>query len=316
MPSHEFIETVYKDFKVYSREDSSQFFHIDISSPDVFYNRLFDFFFSEESLLKYIENISSISFKPTKKNYTNLFRELVKYIDKENTQYSPEDLNTYFETIKEVNGRIKNINNEEAIRLDKLGKIGEYIFCCILSDYFGFDCILHKLDLLTNYNMPIYGIDTLFYSQTDNLLLFGESKVSNTIDDGINLINNSLSTYEKQIQNEYMIILSKTVLQNKANIFTKQFGTIAEECLTIEEFIQQASIKKIGVPIFIAHGNELDINGIFNKLKNIKKTNFLTLDTIYFLITLPIIDKLSFAKKFTYYINKKLNEYQNLRIQL
>ena len=70
-------------------------------------------------------------------------------------------------TIEEKNGKLK-------VRIDKIGKIGEYIFTCILNEYFKFQCILPKVHLQTSYNMSIYGIDTLFYSKDKEMLLFGE----------------------------------------------------------------------------------------------------------------------------------------------
>ena len=53
------------------------------------------------------------------------------------------------------------------------------------------------------------------------------------------------------------------------------YGDIVDVTLDIEEFIKLADIKNIGIPIFIAHGKQTDINEIMNKLKAIKRNNIL-----------------------------------------
>ena len=56
---------------------------------------------------------------------------------------------------------------------------------------------------------------------------------------------------------------------------TFEVGDIVDVTLDIEEFIKLADIKNIGIPIFIAHGKQTDINEIMNKLKAIKRNNIL-----------------------------------------
>lgn len=304
----------FDSFNVYKYKDSLQFFHIDITNEKNFYENLFEYFFSEDKLLRYCENTSFQKFTPTKKNYVILYKHLKTYIDSQNLEISAANLEKKLLDILEKEGALILQDGKNVIRLDKMGKIGEYIFCCLLSDYFHFDCILPKVHLQTDYNMSVYGIDTLFYSQNKDLLLFGESKLSKSVKNGIALINSSLKEYEKQLEDEFTLVLSDRVLKNNLNIFTKKYGKIVEECISIQKFIEEAKIQHIGIPIFIAHGTELIKEDILNKLKKINKTTFFNIDTQYFLITLPIISKEKLVIEFTKYIRIKEDEYESKTI--
>ena len=107
------------------------------------------------------------------------------------------------------------------------------------------------------------------------MILFGESKVTKNIENGINLINQSLKEYEKRIKQEYELVLSNRLYRDKLNRFSDMYGDIVDVTLDIEEFIKLADIKYIGIPIFIAHGKQKDIDEIMNKLKAIKRNNIL-----------------------------------------
>lgn len=190
-------------------------------------------------------------------------------------------------------------NGQLKVRLDKMGKIGEYIFCNLLSEYFGLDCIIPKVHLTTDPNMNVYGIDTLFYSCESDMILFGESKLSKSLSNGTGLINKSLQTYEQQIKDEFTLMLSNRFLKNNMGIFGDKYADLVELSLYIEDFIEKADVKKIGIPIFIAHGTNITPDDIFDKLSKIKKTTMLGLETIYVVISLPIFDKSKMISVFT-----------------
>ena len=159
--------------------------------------------------------------------------------------------------------------------------------------------------------MNVYGIDTLFYSNQDNLLLFGESKFCIKLQNGINLINESLKKYEQQIDEDFRLILSGGFKNQCNKAFNENFGTIRDESLTMKDFIEKANIEKIGIPLFITHGTEIDEKDILKKLNNIKKYSFFNIDTTYYYISLPIIDKEELIKVFIKKINSKQEYYSN-----
>lgn len=293
------IKQNFNDFEVYKSDECSSFVHINISNPSLFYSKMFDYFFDESKLLRYIENKTSISFTPTASNYVALYKKLQIFIDRENDIAYPASLETEILDIVTDEHTLVEENGVKKIRLDKIGKIGEYIFSNILSDYFGFQCVIPKLNILTDYNMSIFGIDTLFYSHESKLLLLGESKVSKSLHNGIALINKSLSSYQSQVDDEFELILSQRWLKDKMGYFSEDFGDKIEISLNMSQFIEKASVKRIGIPIFIAHGGSESIETIFEQLKKIHKIKLYNIDAEYFTISLPLINKDEFVNAFT-----------------
>jgi len=301
--------TSFNEFTVYTCDECANFTHININDGDFFYVKMFEYFFSEDRLLRYIENKTSISFVPSKANYAALYKKLRIFIDKENDIPFPDTLEKeIIDVICDEHETIEN-NGVKEVRLDKIGKIGEYLFSNLLSEYFGFQCIIPKLNLLTDYNMSIFGIDTLFYSPEKKLILLGESKVSKSIANGITLINKSLSTYQEQVDSEFELILSQRLLLDKMGDFALDFGDKAEISLSMSDFIAKAKIESIGIPIFIAFGGNNTVEDVFKQLKRINKYNLYGLNTQYISISLPIIDKKKLVEAFTFEINKRRNSY-------
>lgn len=299
----------FEAFNVYTIENAYSLFHIQINTVQ-FYKLLFDYFFEENKLIQYIKNQKGIDFKPTKEQYVTLYKHLQNYIDLENLSiilppFTEQEIN---ETLNEEMD-IAVENDKFIIRLDKFGKIGEYLFSTILSNYFKFDCIIPKVHFTTDNNMSIYGIDTLFYSSEQNLLLFGESKFCVKLQNGINLINKSLKDYEQQISEEFRLVLSGGFKEQCSELFKAKFADARDVSLTIKDFIEKADIKKIGIPVFIAHGTELNNEEILLKLKTIDTPKLFNLDTIYYFISLPIISKNELMNTFIAEIKERVGDY-------
>lgn len=291
--------------------NANTFFHIQLEDGDNFYNSLYDYFFSEDRLIQYIKNKKGIKFSPSREQYVELFQHLQNYIDRENLEIDITQYNSSIISILKDEYETEEKDSKVIARTDKFGKIGEYIFCSLLSNYYGFNCIIPKVHYTTDNNMSVYGIDALFYSESDDLLLFGESKLCSNLGNGISLIKESLRTYQSQIQEEYRLILSGQILKNCSSIFNDKFGDIRDVSYTIEEFISKADIKRIGVPIFIAHGIETSEVNILKRLNSISQNKIFDLETIYYFISLPIINKTNLMKCFKNRINKRINEYKN-----
>lgn len=302
---------IFNDFEVYSCGELNSFVHISITNSELFYAKMFEYFFDENRLLRYIENKASISFEPTPANYAALYKKLKIFIDRENNIEFPKNIEMDLLSIISAEHTIVEENGIKKIRLDKIGKIGEYIFSNILSEYFGYQCIIPKLNILTDYNMSIFGIDTLYYSHESKLLLLGESKVSKTIKNGIALINKSLSSYQSQVDDEFELILSQRWLKDKMGYFVDDFGDKLEVSVSMSNFIKNASVKKIGIPIFIAHGGDVTPQMIFEELSTIKKVTLYNLETDYIIISLPLIDKDEFIKAFTLKIAERRDLYES-----
>ena len=302
-------------FNVYLLEDCYSLYHIEIEDSEAFYKKLFDYFFDEDRLLQYAENNFHLKFEKSTVDYTKLYKNLRYFID-EKFLFENFDNTDFDETIEKILKEeyiIENNGNKNFIKIDKFGKVGEYIFSCILSNYFKFDCIIPKIKLTTNYNMSVFGIDTLFYSSENNMLLFGEAKVSKSIQNGIELIKKSLNNYEYQINNEFLLTLSNRTI-NCNTKFLERFEQHIDTCITFEEFKNCAQLKTIGVPIFIAHDHENNPPEYYiNELKQIPKNKFCGLNTQYYSISLPIVNKDKMMAIFTSQMKKKEDIYKNAR---
>lgn len=297
----------YSSFNVHNIADNYSFYHIDITDTKKFFEGLCAFLLNEDNLIRYSTNKSAVRFEPTVINFIKVYRELNNFIDEENLDSFEFDVEIEA-VISEEFGEIEEENGKKLIRASKIGRIGEYIFHIFLSDYFGFNCIIPKVKLTTDRNMSIHGIDVLFLNKKDETILFGESKVTNKIENGIVMINKSLQNYEKEIREEYMLILTNNHL--KLNGLEDVFPGQTEVCLTFDDFIKSTQIKYIGVPIFIAHGTELDYEVILDSLeKKIKRKKYFNLETKYYVISLPIISKKVFMEYITSVIRRKMEEY-------
>jgi hypothetical protein len=302
----------FSDFNVHSLDDNSAFFHIDIADTISFYQVLFDYFFDDNKLLRIAENKSNLNFYPNQKHYITLYQHLLKYLDDFNEKKTFNEISEDLLKVLSDEYVVENTaDGKYAVRLDKLGKIGEHIFSVLLSEYFRFDCIIPKVNLTTNPNMNVYGIDVLFYSSRDSMLLFGESKFSKSLNNGISLIQKSLQEYEQQLRNEYVLILSSRILKAQLNFFTEIYGDITERSIDIEKFISNAKITKIGIPIFIAHGTEKEAIEILGELSKIKRYQFFGLTTVYYAISLPVLNKDKAVATLTNRIKEKLEGYKH-----
>lgn len=297
-------------FNVHTRGDDYSFCHIEIEDNIIFYEKLFEYFFSEDKLIRYCEHTSGVKFTPNRKNFITLYRALEIYIDDFNLAKNMKEIEELLDDVLDGKLKLEEGKKESFARLDKIGKIGEYIFSCLLYDFFSFDCIIPKVNLTTNYNMNVYGIDTLFYSEENDLALFGESKCSISLEKGIQLIKKSLADYEKQIENEFKLILRNRMLGKLLNGFGDTYGEIMDESIDFLEFKDFANLKSIGVPMFIAHGTDTESLKILEKLSKLRGTKLFGLETKYYAISLPIIDKSKLISVFIKKIREKGEFYE------
>lgn len=300
-------------FDVYNYRDTYSFCYVNIHDTTLFYDGLFDYILSEDNLLNFAKLHSESTFEPSKRNYMRLFNNLKTFLDEEYDRViaKSEDEET-IRLLKEEEMLISD-NGELFIRLDKIGKFGEYIFHILLTKRFQLDCIIPKFRLATDRNMNVFGIDTLFLNVDEKVLFFGESKVSASLEGGIKLINKSLKSYEQEIENELLFIFNRDEFAKSVS-FHKAFEDKNELCFTFKEFINEVNIEKIGIPIFIAHGTALTpINpeNIIDTLsKDVVKKDFFGLKAIYYLISFPIINKKIFVEKLIAKIMRKRDEYE------
>lgn len=307
----------YDIFNVYNMVDNFTFYFLSCNDVPDFWEGLTDFVLQEDNLLNYANRISKNSFIPTIRNYTTLLRNLEIFL---NEKLDTLKINQETDEIIDILGQEYTFLDKDNLILqnDKVGKIGEYIFHVLLTNFFQCDCIVPKFKCITDRNMSVFGIDALFINAADNTLLFGESKVCKNIENGMRLVNRSLSDYENQIKEEYRLVLSNDDSFIKSAQFRDLFQEYIEVCISIEQFIAIGGIKKIGVPIFIAHGHDTKYDGTpeyyLNKMKNgINRCKYFGLNTYYIAISLPIVCKDKFFDILMKKIIRKKEYYERLQ---
>lgn len=298
-------------FDVYSENEKYTFLYCNISNKKELIDKYFDYFFDEEIMFQHFNHLYEIPFTPTKENYIKLFRELKKFIDDYNFEFLFEhnEETSEFEKVLIEENQLKTDGYTFKYRYDKAGKIGEYFFAILLERFFGLTCIIPKTKYLTDYNMSVYGIDVVYMCEDDGLLYFGESKFTKKLYSGIVQINESLSTYEKQVSDEYELIFNGWDARMNLKKLYEKYGDILDKSITIKDFINAANISEICIPLFIAHGNEIVPTHILEELDKIKKITLFNLNTKYLIISLPIVDKEEFIQAMSKKISSRMAEY-------
>lgn len=299
---------VFEGFEVYKSDNKHVFIKIGELDFEK-YDGIFDWAFSDEMILRYIdfeEGCSEEDLDQIKR--VAIYKALKKFIDKESIGKFPYD--TKYDTIYDVlldEGLIEIEDTQLKLRKDKIGKIGEFIFYNVLADYFKFNCIFNKLHLLTNFDMSVYGMDQLFYSSQKKMLMFGESKVCKSLKNGISLINASLLEYEDRLNSEFQLVLSNEAYRYKINL-PDELKYASRKTYTFDEFVNLTKITTIGIPAFIIHGTEEDKDVIMKKLDSIKPITIKGLNIEYIFISIPIKSKEQFVARITHKIDERMNK--------
>lgn len=300
---------LYERFTVHVLDKDHSFIHFSISDSNEFYRSFSEFILNDDRLIKFIKNKKDLKFEPTRRNYVSIAKRLDLFIDDEIKEI-PIDASDIEEILHDEFNGYRDSDGTFKVKLSTIGRFGEYIFHTLLSEYFGFDCIIPKIALTTDKNMSVYGIDELFYDAKNKRILFGESKVSKSLANGIALVKKSLKDYEKQISEEFVLCLSEQLIQSQG--LPEEFLTHIENTFTFQEFTQAAQIASIGVPICICHGLETSPERILQMLKSSfdKKTLF-GIATEYYCISLPVISKEILASYITAAIKMRIDEIKN-----
>lgn len=301
-------------FDVYFINEGHSFVYAEFRDTEEFIDGLTDYILNEDNLLNYSRRLSKTPFIGGAKQYVKLYNNISMFLNSKLETLLVGNIEEDLKTVLGEEYKLIDDNGELRVQKDKVGKIGEYTFHLLLTNFFHLDCILPKFRCTTDRNMSVFGIDTLFLDTNDKIIYFGESKFSKDIDNGIALANRSLEEYEQQILEEYRIVLSDEEAFKLSKEFEEIFGESRQMCISFPKLIEMADIRSIGVPIFIAHGNSESKNSpeeYIEKLSNkIKKKDFFKLKTKYILISLPVINKNKFVELAIKKVVKKQDEYK------
>ncbi|UUM19790.1 MULTISPECIES: DUF1837 domain-containing protein [unclassified Mycoplasma] len=306
----------FENFQIYNLDNRYSFLYLDFQDEKKFISGLVSYIFNEQNLLLYTEENTGLKFEINDKTRKKLYTNISLFLNLELEKLGPFDLKEELEKIiKGEHEVFKNKDNKLLIGKDKAGKIGEYIFHLFLSKYFGYHYIIPKLKLITDGNMSVNGIDVLFYDDKKDEILFGESKVYKELKKGIENANKTLEEYEENLIEEYRIVLSNDKLKfNK--LFLDKYKDKIDVCTTLNQFIKEANINSIVIPVFIAHGDSIqgnmqnNIKNFLEQLKKINQEDKLELKTKYILISFPLIDKNKFMEYAIRVAVNKSHEYK------
>ena len=315
MESISIEKTSFECFDVYTSGEGNSFVYAEFRSEEAFINGLVNYIFKETNLLNFAKRNNKIDFTGTERQYARLYHNISLFLNRELETLEIGNVSDTEKRVIEQEYNLIDTNGELKVQNDKVGKIGEYIFHLLLNEYYGLECVLPKFQCMTDRNMSVFGIDTLFLDVDEKTLFFGESKFCKTIDNGIVLIKRSLENYEEQIDEEYRIVLSDVDAFNISSEFDKYFGDARKIAISFRKFIDIAAIRHIGVPIFIAHGNNegegvTPEKYISKMIDRISKKSFFGIDVKYIFISLPVIDKNQFIERTIKKAVEKQNEYR------
>lgn len=298
-------------FDVKNDNDNFVFYILKKEKFNEFIDDLFNYFFDEKNIFNHFNYLHKCDYNPDIINYKDFYIELKKFIDNSDRfiRECDETDEVLLETLIDEGIVIKSESGLQ-YQYDKAGKIGEYFFSVILERFFKMDCLIPKASLTTDYDMSVYGIDVLYYRDSDSTLFLGESKFTKNLGNGITQVNASLKIYEKQMRDEYQLVLNSWGSQARVPKFHEIYGEVASKTIKFDDFLVKAEIKQIGVPIFIMHGLESEFDEIIKKLNKVKKEKFFNINIVYYVISLPVFDKEVFFKCITEKIENRMNEYE------
>lgn len=299
-----------------------QYKHININSKD--FNRyIVKSIFEDNELYKYVTN----DIEKDEEEFGNIYPikqliHLVKNLKKEYiSEYLPIDLKKKLckELKAKYNGKVIDVKKQDwqekfQVYLDEnmtgYDVVAEIIMSKIIEDKFNANVFVTKLAQVTNNNMKVFGIDTVHYNENTNTMFFGESKLTNNVDLGINQHKAELILMDYKMNEECKLFaLRKNDIRCKDKIVHDivRFGKklTSEENLSILRIKKEDSTFDIAIVYFIAHGDKYDYDYVTSRINNFrKKIKFK--DISVFCVTLPIKDKNDFIKQ----VQEVISEYE------
>lgn len=299
-----------------------QYKHIRINEQD-FNKIIIKSLFEDKDLYRYVTNYSEEQFKQIEVVFP--IKQLISLIKNLKKEYIKDCVPTKIKKklCKDLKAKADGviINTEQKdweIKFDSYLEnnitgydvLAEIILSKIIEDRFGADVFVTKLAQTTNTNMKVFGIDTLHYNSNENTMFFGESKLTNSVELGIQQHTAELILMDYKLNEECKLItLRENDIRCKLDIVHKitKFG----RKLTINDNLSILNIKKedlafnISIVYFIAHGEEFDYNYVTRKIKDFRKKIKFKNITVY-CVTLPIKNKEDFIKK----VEEVISEYE------
>lgn len=313
----------FEQFEIVDRDLSHiQYRHININKED-FNKIIIKSLFEDKDLYRYVTNYSEEQFKQIEVEFP--IKQLISLIKNLKKEYIKDCVPTKIKkkVCKELRAKLDGVvidtkrsdwetkfNTYLDNNITGYDVLAEIILSKIIENRFGADVFVTKLAQTTNTNMKVFGIDTLHYNTNENTMFFGESKLTNSVELGIQQHTAELLLMDYKLNEECKLItLRENDIRCKLDIVHEitKFG----RKLTINDNLSILKLKKedlafnIAIVYFIAHGEEFDYDSVTKKIKDFRKKIKFKDITVY-CVTLPIKNKEDFIKK----VEEVISEYE------
>jgi len=282
------FETLFKDLDSWHQEIAS----IILDLPSLFYyenNR-------SESLL-FHEELSTEQKEETKSLLRNLLNNPEHFEDFfiQHSLAIDEVLSAI--TIEQISGVMKDYGfdvppngGEEAgtykkrclsfLKADNgYGLFGEILFYTVCRELLNKDLLLSKIAFITSGGTTAHGSDGIFYDSANDTLIFGESKFTTNLSQGLRQARKSLSDLDKRFGNDGCFIYKQTLSMKSE--YRESFSKMS---------LKDIQNKKKEVLVFVLHGSDYKEEEILkqeNEFYQKEISNCKTLSVISF----PIFSK-------------------------
>ena len=158
-----------------------------------------------------------------------------------------------------------------------------------------------KLAQTTSRNMKVFGIDTVHFNEKTNTMFYGESKLTNNIDLGLQQHTDELDLMDFKMNEECQLLAQRyNDIRSSEKIKRKfaEFGmkTTINKTLSFFNLKKEEKLYNVALVFFVAHGEKYDYEFITNKVNEFrKKINFKDIEINC--VTLPIKNKNDFIKR-------------------
>lgn len=296
-----------------SDKNHIQYKHIKIDEKE-FNKYIVESVFQDKELYKYVTNLLDEPDEDIKKLYPiKQLISLIKNLKKEYIRDNlPKDIKKKICKSKKakLNGEEIDVNKkdwEEKFdqyldnNINGYDVIAEIILSKIIEEKFGANVFVTKLAQGTSRNMKVFGIDTVHFNEKTNTMFYGESKLTNNIELGLQQHTDELDLMDFKINEECQLLAqmqnnirsSEKIKQEVANFGIKM--TI-NRTLSFLKLKKDEKLYNVALVFFVAHGEKYDYKYITKKVNEFrKKIHFKDIEI--YCVTLPIKDKSDFIKK-------------------
>ena len=243
-------------FEIVERDPSHiQYKHIRINEEN-FNKIIIKSLFEDKDLYRYVTNFSEERFKQIEVDFP--IRQLISLIKNLKKEYIKDCVPTQIKKKLCINLKAKvdgiiidtkqkdweiKFNSYLENNITGYDVLAEIILSKIIEDRFGADVFITKLAQTTNTNMKVFGIDTLHYNINNNTMFFGESKLTNSLELGIQQHTAELILMNYKLNEECKLIaLHENDIRCKLDVVHEitSFG----RKLTINDNLTISKIKK------------------------------------------------------------------------